>query len=195
VAEQNMNRVVEMNQKREILWQKALNASPMSCQRLPNGNTFIVTNNGAVECTKDGKEVMNYNRNQWDIITGSRAPDGQFVILTNNGMLIRLDSSGKELKSFGVGQAHWMTSIEALPGGRVLVPQPNMQKVIEYDADGKQVWEAAVQYPFSASRLPNGNTLVASPNSGKIVELNRAGRVVWEHKTTGNERPYRVRRR
>ncbi|HKI31532.1 MAG TPA: HEAT repeat domain-containing protein [Gemmataceae bacterium] len=195
VAEQNMNRVVEMNQKREILWQKVLNASPMSVQRLPNGNTFIITNNGAVEVTKDGKEVMTYNRNQWDIITGSRAPDGQFVILTNVGMIIRLDSAGKELKSFGIGQAHWMTSIEALPGGRVLVPQPNMSKVIEYDGDGKQVWEGAVQFPFSATRLPNGNTLVASPNSGKIVELNRSGRVVWEHKTGPNERPYRVRRR
>jgi HEAT repeat protein len=195
VAEQNMNRVVEMNQKREILWQKGLNASPMAVQRLPNGNTFIVTNNGAVEVTKDGKEVLNYNRNQWDIITGSRAPDGQFVVLTNNGMIIRLDSSGKELKSFSAGQAHWMTSIEALAGGRVLVPQPNHNKVIEYDSDGKQVWEAAVQYPFSASRLPNGNTIIASPNSGKVVEVNRSGRVVWEHKTTGNERPYRVRRR
>ncbi len=195
IAEQNMNRVVEMNQKREILWQKALNASPMAVQRLSNGNTFIITNNGATEVTKDGKEVMNYNRNQWDIITGSRAPDGQFCILTNNGMLIRLDAAGKELKSFSVGQAHWMTSIEALSGGRVLVPQPNLSKVIEYDGDGKQVWEASVQFPFSASRLPNGNTLVASPNSGKVVELNRSGRVVWEHKTTGNERPYRVRRR
>jgi hypothetical protein len=88
-----------------------------------------------------------------------------------------------------------MTSIEALAGGRVLVPQPNQSKVVEYDVDGKVVWEAAVQQPFSASRLPNGNTLVTGPNLGKVVELNRAGRVVWEHKTTGNERPYRARRR
>ena len=77
-------------------------------------------------------------------------------------------------------QAERMASIEALSGGRVLVPQPNMHKVIEYDGDGKSVWEAAVQFPFSANRLPNGNTLVASPNSGKVVELNRGGRVVWE---------------
>jgi hypothetical protein len=88
-----------------------------------------------------------------------------------------------------------MASIEALPGGRVLVPQPNMSKVMEYDGDGKVIWEAAVQYPFSAQRLPNGNTLVGSPNSGKVVELNRGGRVVWENKTTGTDRPYRVRRR
>ncbi len=195
VAEQNMNRVVEMNQKREVLWQKVCNASPMSVQRLPNGNTFIVTNNGALEVNKEGKELMTYNRNQWDIITGSRAPDGQFVVLLNTGLIVRMDSSGKEVKSFNVGQAHWMTSIEALAGGRVLVPQPNLSKVIEYDGDGKQVWEAAVQMPFSATRLPNGNTLVASPNSGKIVELNRSGRVVWEHKAVGNEQAYKVRRR
>jgi hypothetical protein len=196
VAEQNMNRVVEMNQKREILWQKALNASPMSCQRLPNGNTFIVTNNGAVEVTKDGKEVMNYNRNQWDIITGARGADGQYCVLTNTGMIIRIDNKGKEIKSYNTGQAMWNSTIEMLPGGRVLVPLHNMNKVVEYDADGKQVWEAAVQWPQSVQRLPNGNTLVASANTSKIVELNRAGRVVWEHKATNNmDQPFRARRR
>src|SRR5262249_3565226 len=62
IAEQNMNRVIEMNQKREVIWQKQLNASPMAVQRLPNGNTFIVTNNQVLEVTKEGKEVMTYNR-------------------------------------------------------------------------------------------------------------------------------------
>jgi outer membrane protein assembly factor BamB len=167
----------------------------MAVQRLANGNTFIVMQNGVVEVTKDGKEIMTYNRAGWDIITGSRAPDGQFALMLNTGTIIRLDAQGKELRSFGVGQAHWMGGIEALPGGHVLVPQPNMSKVTEYDAEGKSVWEATIQTPFSAQRLPNGNTLIATGHSGKVVEMNRAGRVVWEHKTAANERPYRARRR
>jgi HEAT repeat protein len=196
VAEQNFNRVAEYSQKKEILWQKQVNAPPQAVQRLSNGNTFIATNNGLMEVAKDGKEVFTYNRNQWDIITGARGADGQYCVLTNTGMIIRIDNKGKEIKSYNTGQAMWNSTIEMLPGGRVLVPLHNMNKVVEYDADGKQVWEAAVQWPQSVQRLPNGNTLVASANTQKTVELNRAGRVVWEHKGTNNmDQPFRARRR
>ncbi len=196
VAEQNFNRVAEYNQKKEIVWQKMVQAPPQAVQRLPNGNTFIATNNGLSEVTKDGKEVFTYNRNQWDIITGARAADGSYAIMTQNGMIIRIDSKGKETKTITIGQPTWNSNIEMLPGGRILVPMHNLNKVIEYDSDGKQVWEAAVQWPQSVQRLPNGNTLVASANTQKIVELNRAGRVVWEHKPTNQmDQPFRVRRR
>jgi HEAT repeat protein len=196
VAEQNFNRVAEYSQKKEILWQKQVNAPPQAVQRLSNGNTFIATNNGLLEVNKEGKEVFTYNRNQWDIITGSRGPDGQYCVLTNTGMIIRLNNKGKEVKSFNIGQAMWNSSIEMLSGGRVLVPMHNSNKVVEYDAEGKQVWEATVQWPQSVQRLPNGNTLVASANTSKIVELNRAGRVVWEHKAANNmDQPFRARRR
>src|SRR5262249_28025688 len=134
VAEQNFNRVAEYNQKKEITWQKQLNAAPMAVERLKNGNTFIATNNGLMEVTKDGKEVFNYNRNQWDIITGSRSPDGQYAVMTNNGQIVRVDAKGKELKSIGIGNAFWNSTIEALPGGRVLVPMYNQNKVVEFDA-------------------------------------------------------------
>ncbi len=196
VAEQNFNRVAEYNQKREILWQKQVNAPPMAVQRLSNGNTFIATNTGLLEVNKEGKEVFTYNRNQWDIITGARGPDGQYAILLNTGMIVRIDQKGKEVKSFNTGNAIWNSTIEMLSGGRVLVPLHNQNKVVEYDADGRQVWEATVQWPQSVQRLPNGNTLVASANTMKIVELNRAGRVVWEHKGTNNmDQPFRARRR
>lgn len=194
VAEQGMNRVSEWTQKREVVWQKQLNAPPVSCARLSNGNTFIAMNNGLVEVDRSGKEVFTYNRPSWDIMAGHRLPDGQTVILTNGGQIIRLDASGKEGKTFNAGgQNPW--SIELLPNGRILVPLPGLSKVVEYDADGKIAWEAAVQAPYSASRLPNGNTLVASYNTLKVMELNRAGRVVWEYKSSNTDRPYRARRR
>lgn len=193
VAEQGTNRVSEWSPKREVLWQKQMNGPPVSCQRLPNGNTFIAMSNGLVEVDRNGKDIFTYNRPNWDIMAGHRLPDGQAVIVTNGGQVIRLDASGKEGKTFSVGQAPW--SVELLPNGRVLVPLPNQNKVVEYDADGKIVWEAAVQYPYSASRLPNGNTLVASYNTMRVMELNRSGRVVWEYKTSNNDRPYRARRR
>jgi HEAT repeat protein len=194
VAEQGIQRVSEWNAKKEMVWQKQVSGPPVGVQRMPNGNTLVVMVNGMVEMDRAGKDVFTYNRPNFDIMSGYRAPDGQAVIVTNNGMVVRLDASGKEVKTFHLGgQAPW--SVQLLPNGRVLVPLPNNNKVVEYDGDGKVVWEAAVQFPFSAQRLPNGNTLVASYNMMKVVELNRGGRVVWEYKCNGNDRPYRAHRR
>jgi hypothetical protein len=85
--------------------------------------------------------------------------------------------------------------VEALPGDHILVVTQNSTKVIEYDADGKQVWEAGVAlisgYP---TRLPNGHTLVPSNGNARVVELDKAGKVVWEFKDA-NYRVMRATRR
>ena len=103
-----------------------------------------------------------------------------------------MDAAGKELKRFAVGNVA-IGSLEVLPNGRVLIPQYNNNKVVEYDPEGKVVWEASVSQPLAAIRLANGNTLVSSYGTFQLQELDRSGKVVWEHKTGG--RPGRVRRR
>ena len=74
--------------------------------------------------------------------------------------------------------------LDVLSNGHVLIPEMNNNRVVEYDADGKVVWEAAAQQPIAAVRLPNGHTLVTSYSQHRAVELNRAGKEVWEYKTT-----------
>jgi outer membrane protein assembly factor BamB len=66
-------------------------------------------------------------------------------------------------------------------------------KVIEFDPEGKQIWEGSVNNPVSARRLLNGNTLAVSMGTNKVVELDRNGKQVWEHKADG--RPWGARRR
>ena len=65
--------------------------------------------------------------------------------------------------------------------------------VVEFDADGKSLWEAAVVNPVAATRLPNGHTLVATMVGQRVLELDRNGQEVWQHATDG--RPWRARRR
>jgi hypothetical protein len=65
--------------------------------------------------------------------------------------------------------------------------------VVEYYADGKIAWQAAVQSPTTATRLPNGNTLVASSSQQRLVELDAGGKEVWSLDVEG--RPWRARRR
>jgi hypothetical protein len=80
-----------------------------------------------------------------------------------------------------------------LPNGRILLPQYANNRVIEYDADGKAVWEATAQQPTSVQRLPNGHTLVSSLYSQLMVELDRQGKEISQTRLDG--RVTRVRRR
>jgi uncharacterized protein (UPF0261 family) len=70
-----------------------------------------------------------------------------------------------------------------MDNGHVLVPHHAENKVVEYNADGKAVWEVAVDQPIFATRLRNGNTLVTSmlPSKG-AMEFDRAGNIVWQYR-------------
>jgi len=83
---------------------------------------------------------------------------------------------------------------ELLPNGHVLIPLSWQNKVFEYDADGKVVWEASAVQPMAATRLPNGHTLVALQQwPPKLLELDREGKQVAE--TAATTYVNRVRRR
>jgi HEAT repeat protein len=192
VAEYGGNRVTERNLRGEVLWQKQVNL-PLSAQRLPNGNTFIVTRNQLLEVDRGGKEVLSLGRNMHDVMAARKLRDGQIVLVTQSACL-RLDSAGKEQKSFalpnGVGSHH----IDIGPQGNVLIPMGWMNKVYEYDADGKTIAEVDTQQPMSAARLPNGHTLVASQVwPPKVIELDKSGKAVWEYQPP--TQPGRVKRR
>jgi outer membrane protein assembly factor BamB len=73
--------------------------------------------------------------------------------------------------------------IDVLPNGHVLVPELRNNRVVEYDSDGKPVWQVPFNEPIAAVRLANGNTLVTAFNQPRAVELDRAGKEVWEYKS------------
>jgi len=157
---------------------------------LPNGHTFIATSGRVVEVDRQGKEVLAINikcRAAW------RYPNGQISVMGTDQRWRRYDARGRELSSVQVRftRGNTIGGVEFLPGNRVLIADGNTLK--EYDANGKKLWEAAVQDPDCTQRLPNGNTLVACMGTSRIVELDRAGKVVWEMKVDG--RPWLARRR
>jgi HEAT repeat protein len=193
IAEFGGSRVTERNLKGEVLWTKQCQ-NPISCQRLRNGNTFIVTRNQMLEVNRDGKEIMTINRN-WDIMGAKKLKNGQIVMFTNQAHAVFFDAAGKETKSFhlGNGGIQWGGG-DVTEQGHVIVPQWQFNKVVEFDRDGKEVWTAGFQWPNTCQRLPNGNTLVGSQNSNKLAEINRAGKVVWEHQSNTGQ-PFRIHRR
>jgi HEAT repeat protein len=192
IAEFQGQRVTERNARGDILWQKATpGAFPMGVQRLRNGNTLIVCRNQILEVDRGGREVYTISRPTNDIVAARRLRDGQIVCVTSQRGLLRLDTSGKELKNvmLPMVMAH---GVDVSADGHVVVCVTWMNKVTEYDADGRVVADLTMTQPVTACRLPGGHFLVAGWPS-RVVDMDRDGKVVAELPT--KFQTYRVVRR
>lgn len=199
VAEYYGNRVTERDLKGEVKWERDV-TGPLAAQRLANGNTFVVTDTALFEYDKSGKEVARIEMSDENkrVMKAQKLPNGEIACLTTDARVTRFDAGGKVLHSYtvGLGQRLFGGRLYMLPSGRVLVPHNSENKVVEYDGQGKVVWEVAVEKPVAAMRLPNGNTLVTSmiPQIG-AVEFDRAGNQVWHYAVGAHTRVTRAIRR
>jgi hypothetical protein len=198
IAEHEANRVSERNLKGEIVWKQAVEG-PLAAQRLPNGNTFITTQTQLLEVDKNGKEVFSYVRPDGaQFMRATKLRNGDVACIINLGVqrFVRLTPAGrglKEVKSWGVQVRTSGGHLDVLPNGHVLIPEMDNNRVVEYDADGQNVWEVTVDQPIAAVRLPNGNTLITLYRQKSAIEVDRAGKEVWQFKTEGSKvsRAYR----
>jgi len=162
------------------------------CTMLSSGNiVFARKGRGASEITPDKKIV-------WDYVAPPNAevhsdhPIGKNrVLLMQNGspakVLLINKLTEKVEKEFVVptrdpAEIHGQfRHIRMTKDGTFLVPHMDMGKVVEYDANGKELWSVDVPAnPWAAVRLKNGNTLI-SGNSGHYArEVNGKGETVWE---------------
>jgi HEAT repeat protein len=199
IAEYMVNRVSERTLKGAIVWQKPV-VGPLVAQRLPNGNTFIATTNQLIEVDKDGKEVFTYSRpDGGEFMRATKLRDGGIACVVRFGVglarFVRLAPSGKDFKETKSWGVHVRTSggrLDVLPNGHVLIPEMDNNRVVEYDVDGKTVWEVTIDQPIAAVRLPNGNTLITLMRENRAVEVDREGKEVWQFKAdTKVTRAYR----
>jgi HEAT repeat protein len=195
VPEYRGSRVTERTLNGEVKWQKFVNG-PLMAQRLANGHTFIATELQLIEVDRKGQEVFSFSfPNEEKIMKAMKLANHEIVCLTSGGRVVRLDGKGKELKSFSVslGTRLFGGRIHMLPNGRVLVPHNAENKVVEYDINGKVVWQVEIEQPVAATRLPNGNTLVTTMMQNRAVEFDRNGTEVWRYQS--NTRVTRAVRR
>ena len=195
IAEYNGRQVTERDLKGNVVWSKAgFPGNPINVQRLHNGNTFIATDQQLMEVDRGGKEIYTINNVPGGVTAAYRARNGNIVCLAQTGQCVILDTTGKQLKSFPSNrQAGWTSGIDLLPTGRILITQPDRNKVAEYDMEGKLIVEVDAPLATTATALPNGHFLIASHQGQRAFELDRGGKVVWEHKIGGNL--FRARRR
>jgi HEAT repeat protein len=190
ICEYLANNVTERDLKGKVLWEQRVLGQPLSAQRLPNGNTFIVTRQQMMEVDKSHREVKVYPRTAIGglIVGAERHKDGTITAVTTTGQCVQLDREGRHIRSFSVsggGPGRLFTTtglkIQFLPKGGVIVPDYRLNAVREYDATGKLLWEKSLgglTRPTAVTRLPNGHTLVGSLFANRIIELYKEGKEV-----------------
>ena len=194
IAEYTGNKVTERDFTGKVLWEKnGLPGNPMNVQRLANGNTFIATTGGIVEVDRMGTVVYMINNLPNGCLGACKARDGSIWCLGNANVIVKMDTTGKEIKNLQLNQNFSAGGIDLLPNGGALVAYPNANRVVEVSPDGKVVWEAEANQIMTPSRLPNNHVLVASFNTMRVFEIDRKGTIVWEYKDSAQ--PFRARRR
>ena len=67
--------------------------------------------------------------------------------------------------------------------GHVLIPELERNRVVEYDAAGKEVWKTDAEMPVFAMRTPRGTTVYTSRSANGAREVDTTGKTLWSYKT------------
>jgi HEAT repeat protein len=192
IAENYIRKVSERDRaNKKVLWEITLTGNPVSCQRLPNGNTFIACYYNVMEVRRDKTEVYNINRGPNEYIySGQKLRNGNILLMTSMNQVVEITTKGKEIRRVPVQNWGNWSSAEGLKNGRYLVALMSQNKVVELDAKGTERASINVTGVNTATRLPNGNTLVTCMNHRLVAEYDRHGKKKWEKTTEGQ--PWRV---
>jgi hypothetical protein len=75
--------------------------------------------------------------------------------------------------------------------GTYLVPFLEMNQVVEYDKNFKEIWKYEIKSPWAALRLKNGNTLITDEQDILTREVNPKKETVWELRPSDLPEAYR----
>ncbi len=187
IAEQgDTPRVLERDLFGKILWeyQSGRDMVLVSCQRLANGSTLVVSDEGIIELTPQQHELyyreQNSNNTVFDAVKRRNAPT---LCLVGNELLFIEEITGLLLRKQNLEGLSCTIygKLFAQSDGGVLINRYESGKLVHLDSDGAVRWEAALAKPTAVAGLRNGNVLAASAHrENRLVELSRSGQTVWE---------------
>ncbi|MBX7206896.1 MAG: hypothetical protein K1X78_01180 [Verrucomicrobiaceae bacterium] len=196
---------VTPTQEKKIVWEyKAPDKVEVhACQPLTDGKVMIVEcgSSRIIEVDRAGKiakeiklatapEIKLHNQ-----FRGTRKlANGTYrVCFKGEGKIVDVDADGKVLRALSVpGDPHGAIT---LPDGHLIVTCGDGHKVIEFDAEGKSVWELnendlpgnTLRLMAGCHRLPGGNTVFCNylghghlGEQPQFFELTPGKKVVWQ---------------
>jgi len=159
------------------------------CTMLSNGNIVFSRQFGASEVTPQKQVVWNYDAPRGTEIHTAYPIGEDKVLIMQNGnpaKLLVLRKSDNRVESELVlatkstnthGQ---FRHVRPTASGTFLVAHMDFGKVVEYSAEGKELWSVVAPTAWAALRLKNGNTLISGNAYGYVREVNSKGEIVWE---------------
>jgi len=161
------NRVLIVNQERQIVWQYGT-AGCATCElNAPVQATWIEPH--SVLITDQGNHR---------------------VILVNRHKKVEWQYGVTGKSGSGTNQLNNPNSAEQLDDGNILISDEGNNRVIEVDSNTKDiVWQFPaptqkqdiLNAPAFASRLENGHTLISDSVNNRIIEVDKAHNIVWTY--------------
>jgi hypothetical protein len=160
---------------------------------LSNGNILFTRMQYIAEITPEKKVVWRYDAPAGTEIHACQPIGRDKVLFIINGLPPRLVVVN--IKTHAVEVEHVLPSlsdtdrktvhpqfrrVRYTSEGTYLVPFLNMNRVVEYDKDFKEIWSYDAPKPWAAIRLKNGNTLITDESDVQTREVNRNKVTVWE---------------
>lgn len=204
---------VEVTRENKIVWEyKGTQDELNSIQKTPDG-TYVLTEAGKnprlLEIDAAGKVLVEFplacqkaNAHMETRMTRKLA-DGTYLCPHLLDFAVKqYDKTGKVLKVIDTTlegdkehKTHtWPFTAIRLANGNTLCGLTHSNRVAEFDADGKKVWELTneevggiIKDACGVQRLPNGNTIVnsyaAGANQIKLFEVTPDKKIVWSFKS------------
>ena len=160
------------------------------CTMLSNGNIVFSRQFGASEITPDKQIVWDYDAPQGTEIHTAYPIGLDRVLIMQNGdpakLLVILKATNKAEKEIVLpvrdphGVHGQFRRVRTTQAGTFLAAHMDLGKVVEYSAEGREIWSVPAPSAWSAVRLKNGNTLIGGNQVGYVREVNSKGDTVWE---------------
>jgi len=174
----------------EIVWSyedDAAKGEISDATMLSNGNILYTHQFGVTEITPEKKVAWNYDAPPGHEIHTAVPIGNNHVLFIMNGdpAAVRVvnTASGATEKEFPLTVKHpigihgQFRHARLTANGTLLVAHMDLNKVVEYDVDGNELWSFPAMSPWGVTPLANGNALITDRLG--VREVTRRGDVEW----------------
>lgn len=154
---------------------------------LSNGNILFAHQFAVTEISPDKKVLWNYDAPPGHEVHTALpiGTDRVLFILNGDPAVVRVVNivTGNTEKELSLQTKHPISvhgqfrHARLTANGTLMVAHMDLNKVVEYDSDGKELWSFPAASPWGVTPLSNGNVLITDRLG--VREINRRGDPVW----------------
>lgn len=154
---------------------------------LSNGNILFAHQFGITEISPEMKVVWNYDAPAGhEIHTGVPIGNDHVLFVVNGDpptVQVANTATGTVEKQFELQAKHPISvhgqfrHVRLTKDGTLLVAHMDLNKVVEYDSDGHELWSFPATAPWGVTPLEDGNVLITDQIG--VREVTRRGETVW----------------